>query len=87
MKAHRPLSRHTRRTGSELYEVASKGFPVTRDELSELMRCHRETVSDYVRQGMPCLYMGKVQRQAHGAKPMFIFSKCMTWLEKRNANR
>lgn len=74
------------RTGTELHDAATKGFPLSRIEIAACLRVHPETVSAYVKQGMPCLYTGKVQKATKGSKPVFIFSRCMEWLEKRNSS-
>lgn len=75
------------RKGSELYDAAERDMPLRRDELAEVMRCSVETISNWVKQGMPCLYMGKVQKAQRGAKPMFRYKACMEWLERRESSQ
>ena len=74
-----------KRTGDELYTAAQMGMPLTRDELAELYNVCTDTITRWVNQGLPTLYIGKLQRSTKGARPRFIYSKCEAWLEKKRA--
>lgn len=73
---------HKKRSGEELYIAAQMGMPLTRDELAELYNVCTDTITRWVNQGMPTLYIGKLQRSTKGARPRFIYSQCEAWLER-----
>lgn len=73
---------HKKRSGEELYTAAQMGMPLTRDELAELYNVCTDTITRWVNQGMPTLYIGKLQRSTKGARPRFIYSRCTAWLER-----
>ena len=73
---------HKKRSGEELYTAAQMGMPLTRDELAELYNVCTDTITRCVNQGMPTLYIGKLQRSTKGARPRFIYSRCAAWLER-----
>lgn len=54
---------------------------VNRVELAELMGVHQDTISDYVRQGMPV-----IDRGGHGKEGAYNPSACMTWLRSRRGS-
>lgn len=54
---------------------------VNRVELAELMGVHQDTISDYVRQGMPV-----IERGGHGKEGAYNPSACFTWLRSRRGS-
>lgn len=70
------------RRGVELNDAAEKNLPLRREELALVMRCGVETVSHWVKRGMPCTYLGKVKKPTRGSKPLFRYHDCIAWLDK-----
>lgn len=67
-----------------LYHKATKNYPLTRKELSAILRCSVETISAMVTEGMPCIVNNKVQKPSRGNKPRFIYRDCLNWLTMRD---
>ena len=66
-----------------LAEAFIYNLPVTRKQVAKALSVSVDTITDWTRQGMPCLYIGKVQRCERGAKTRYIIIKCLEWWEKR----
>ena len=73
------------RSGIELQDAAEKNLPLMQEEIASVLCCCPETVQNYTKQGMPCLYLGSVQG-GRGSRPVYLYRACINWLEQRNAN-
>lgn len=57
---------------------------LTRKEVAKQMKVSPDTVTAWTRQGMPCLYIGRIQETRRGARPRYVLDRCLEWLDKRN---
>lgn len=67
----------------QLSEAFLMDLPVTRKEVARALRVSPDTITNWTKIGMPCLYLGRVQNCQHGARPRYIIRKCLKWLENR----
>lgn len=63
---------------------ASPGAPVvmTRAELARALRVSQNTITNWVKRGMPCFYVGKLNTCAKGSRPRFVFADCLAWVQR-----
>ena len=73
-------------TMAEIQNAAINNIPLSRKEIAKVMRVSVDVISRLVSQGMPCYYLGEIQESARGAKPIFLYQECITWVKKRNEN-
>ena len=66
------------RKGKELWDIAAKDAPLTRPEIADYLGRCVDTISDYVKQGMPHIG-GKTAKK--GVRLLFRPSDCVRWLE------
>lgn len=62
-----------------------KDTVMTRRDLAKHFKIAPDTVTRWSKQGLPVLYIGKVKEPAKGARPRYILSEVMTWLENRQS--
>ena len=74
------------RKGAELREAATMGLPLNQREIAEALCVSTDTISRYMKQGMPHTFAGAVQHQARGCRPRYLFPACVKWLEARTLN-
>lgn len=70
------------RSGEVLNDAAAKNLPLLQAEIASVLCCCKETIQNYTRQGMPCLYRGAVQG-GKGSRPVYRYLDCIAWLESR----
>ena len=58
---------------------------MTRKELARQLKVAPETITRWTKQGLPALYIGKIREVAKGARPRYIFSHVIKWLENRQS--
>ena len=56
---------------------------MTRKEMAEYLNVTEVTVTQLVRQGMPCIYLGLTRTGNRSCRMRFQLDKCMEWLERR----
>ena len=56
---------------------------MTRKEMAEYLNATEVTVTQLVRQGMPCIYLGLTRTGNRSCRMRFQLDKCMEWLERR----
>lgn len=63
---------------------SSPGVPVvmTRAELARALRVSENTITNWVKRGMPCFYVGKLNTCAKGSRPRFVFADCLAWVQR-----
>lgn len=71
------------RTGLELQDAAVKGLPLLQNEIAAVLACSSDTIRRYTDQGMPCWYIGAVQKHARGARPRYSYPECLAWLNQK----
>lgn len=54
-----------------------------RREIARALGISEPTVTALTRQGMPCVYIGKIVGVRRGARPRYDLDKVRTWLEER----
>ena len=74
------------RKGAELREAATMGLPLNQREIAEALCVSTDTISRYMKQGMPHTFAGAVQHQARGCRPRFRYPACVEWMDKRTLN-
>ncbi len=58
---------------------------MTRCELAKKLHIAPDTVTRWAKQGLPVLYIGKVKEVAKGARPRYLYSQVMKWLENQQS--
>lgn len=58
---------------------------MTRKELARQLKVAPETITRWTKQGLPALYIGKIREVAKGARPRYVFSQVIKWLENRQS--
>lgn len=58
---------------------------MTRCELAKNLHIAPDTVTRWTKQGLPVLYIGKVKEVAKGARPRYLYSQVMKWLENQQS--
>lgn len=81
------MAKNNAQQNQELAEIYKLDLPCTREDAARALHVSIDTISEWTRQGMPCLYIGRVQRFARGSRPRYILRKCLAWLENRNQYR
>lgn len=71
------------RKGAELREAATMGLPLNQREIADVLSVSTDTISRYMKQGMPHTFAGEVKYQARGCRPRYFFPACVKWLENR----
>lgn len=54
-----------------------------RKEVAKALGVSEPTVTALTRQGMPCVYIGRVRTSRRGARPRYDLDKVRAWLETR----
>lgn len=74
------------RKGSELREAATMGLLLNQREIAAALDVSTDSISRFMKQGMPHMFAGVVKRQARGCRPRYYFPDCLEWMKKRNLN-
>ena len=74
------------RKGTELREAATMGLLLNQREIAEALGVSTDSISRFMKQGMPHMFAGAVQHQARGCRPRYFFPDCLEWMKKRNLN-
>lgn len=56
-------------------------------QLAQTMRVSKNTVSQWRKEGLPCIYIGKVLEPRRGSRPRYDLEKVKAWLEERSKKR
>lgn len=58
---------------------------ITRRELAKHFKVAPDTITRWTKQGLPAFYIGKVKEVAKGARPRYLLSQAVTWLENQQS--
>lgn len=58
---------------------------MTRREIAKHFKVAPDTITRWTKEGLPALYIGKVRGVARGARPRYLLSQVMTWLENQQS--
>lgn len=58
---------------------------ITRRELAKHFKVAPDTITRWTKQGLPAFYIGKVKEVAKGARPRYLLSLAVTWLENQQS--
>lgn len=62
-------------------------YPLNQREIAEALRVSKNTVTAWTREGLPCIYIGKITEPRRGARPRYDLEKVKAWLEERSKKR
>lgn len=62
-----------------------EGMLLTGCELAEKLRVSRALVSRWTKEGVPCVFIGRVRESKRGARPRYSLADVRAWLESRTA--
>ena len=62
-----------------------EGMLLTGCELAEKMRVSRALVSRWTKEGVPCVFIGRITESKRGARPRYSLADVRAWLESRTA--
>ena len=69
----------------KILHAIDKDTVMTRRELAKEFRVAPDTITRWTKQGLPALYIGKVKEVAKGARPRYLLSQAMAWLENQQS--
>ena len=52
-----------------------------------MMGVSKNTVTQWRKEGLPCIYIGKVTEPRRGSRPRYNLEKVKAWLEERSKKR
>ena len=58
---------------------------MTRREIAKHIKVAPDTITRWTKQGLPAFYIGKVKEVAKGARPRYLLSQVMIWLENQQS--
>ena len=58
---------------------------ITRRDLAKHFKVAPDTITRWTKQGLPAFYIGKVKEVAKGARPRYLLSRAITWLENQQS--
>lgn len=64
-----------------------KAINITATQLAKKMGVSKNTITKWIRAGVPCVYMGEVLASRKGSRPRFELEKVMKWLEERSMQK
>lgn len=64
-----------------------EGGLLTGSELAEKMRVSRALVSRWTKEGVPCVFIGRVRESRRGARPRYDVQQVRAWLETRTKGK
>ena len=68
-------------------DKVKEGGLLTGSELAEKMRVSRALVSRWTKEGVPCVFIGRVRESRRGARPRYDVQQVRAWLENRSAGK
>ena len=68
-------------------DKVKEGGLLTGSELAEKMRVSRALVSRWTKEGVPCVFIGRVRESRRGARPRYDVQQVRAWLETRTKGK
>lgn len=56
-------------------------------QLAQTIGVSKNTVTQWRKEGLPCIYIGKVTEPRRGSRPRYDLEKVKAWLEERSKKR
>lgn len=74
------MAKKTKEEKMTLKEQIELNSPMTRTEIAKALKVCPDTISDWIKRGLPCFYIGRVREARRGSRPRFRYEECIKWL-------